>query len=133
MSHQITPWDKTKYFWKITFSFEAISHKPVFTQQDVSPCALSQMGTTSSCSQISLPRNNFSLGSLDSIECFNKAVRIPVSQRERRENRARCLVSFVTVFKTLYASTPNSCLYLPLYHSINCYCSCIVMEVWTGL
>lgn len=31
--------------------------------------------------------------------------------------------------KTLYASTPNSCLYLPLYHSINCYCLCIVLEV----
>lgn len=116
---------------------------------------------TSPCGQISPPRSNFSsrmvrcicgrcwtpcsapspswfstpgLGSFGLhswIECFKKTVRIPVSQKEKRENRARCLVLFVTVFKALYASTPNSCLCLPLYRSIHCYCFCTVLEVWT--
>lgn len=53
------------------------------------------------------------------------------SHKGKGENGTRCLVSFVAVFKTLYASTPNSCLYLPSYYSINLYCSCIVQEVWT--
>lgn len=30
--------------------------------------------------------------------------------------------------KTLYASTPNSCLHLPSYRSVDCCCSCIVLE-----
>lgn len=53
------------------------------------------------------------------------------SLTEGKENRARCLVLFVTVFKALYAGTPNSCLCLPLYRSVHCYCFCTVLEVWT--
>lgn len=69
-----------------------------------------------------------SLASVPQVECYSKAVRFPVSQRERRWNRAGCLLSFVTVFRTLYASTPNPRLHLPLSHSVNRYCSCIVLE-----
>lgn len=124
--HQTTPWNKK--IWKITFSFKAIHHKKPFS------LILPQIGTVSPVAQFPSQGTVSLLGSLDSVpqsECCNKALRIPVSPRKRRESGARRLVSFVTVFKALYASTPNS-LYSPSYHSINHYCLCFVLEVWTN-
>lgn len=67
--------------------------------------------------QMSLPGSNFSariIGlSSPKIECFSETVGIPVSQRETRVNKARCLVSFITVLKLcMLAHQTLVCIYL---------------------
>lgn len=135
-----TPWNKVKYFGgekKKHIFFQGYSQQSVFCTAGY----FSQYPLSNGYFEVPLWPNSPSppeqyqcqnhLYSVPRTECFQKAVRTPVSQREKRENRARCLVWFVTVFKTPYASTPNPCLHLPWYHSINRCCFCIVLEVWT--
>lgn len=125
--HQTTPWDKAKYLRKLLHPWWLVNGMFLLVPSLKWACHVP-------CGQIALPRNNFSaeiLG-LSSSKCTLQSGRETYSIAKKKEREWDKMFGFIChCFLKLYASTPNSCLYLPLYHSINCYCSRIVLEVWT--
>lgn len=109
--------------------FKTINYKSVFAQQDVS------LAASLKCVQHPLVAKFPSQGTRP---CQDHWIQLNVSVRPwefqshegKGEKTGQGVWFRLSLFlRTLYASTPNSCLYLPLQHSINCYCLCIVLEV----
>lgn len=126
------PWDDAKYFEKLHIPAKIlVTPFFFFCRTRYYPWCLPSNRCGILSGQISLPGSNFNAGIF--------GLRSPGRMFQWDHGNARLtkgewirqVVWSVTVSKTLYASTPNSCLYLPSCHSINhCY-SCIVLKVWT--